>query len=141
MEKLFRVEHKSLIFKGTIKLPPVTKKNSQRILKNKKTGKRFIAQSERYKEYEKNCGYFLKSREPIEEKVNVMALYYMPTKRKVDISNLHSALHDVLVYHKILKDDNADIVGATDGSRVFYDKQNPRTEIYIQKMEGVEYEG
>jgi len=135
----FPVESKKIIFKKVIPLPPVTKKNSQRILINHSTGKRFIAPSKRFMDYQNNCGYFLKIPvEPIEERVNIMALYYMGTKRKVDISNLHSALHDVLVHYKIIKDDDSTIVVGTDRSRVLYDKDNPRTEIYIQKMEGVE---
>lgn len=41
--------------KFTIKLPPITKKNSQRIAINRRTGKPFILPSEKYKEYEKNA--------------------------------------------------------------------------------------
>ena len=67
----------------------------------------------------------------IDYPVNVKATYYMPTKCKVDIVNLHSALHDILVKCGVLKDDNCRIVVSTDGSRVRYDKENPRTEIEI----------
>lgn len=56
----------------------------------------------------------------------------MPTRRKVDKTNLESAIMDVLVDAKILADDNRNIVAATDGTRVYYDKENPRTEIYIE---------
>lgn len=41
-----------MIYKYTIPLPPVTKKNSQRILVNRKTGMPFIAPSSAYKHYE-----------------------------------------------------------------------------------------
>ena len=58
-------------------------------------------------------------------------IFYMPTKRKVDLSNLQSACLDILVENKILADDNSAIVVAHDNSRVRYDKENPRTEIVI----------
>ena len=38
---------------------------------------------------------------------------------------------DVLVKAGTLKDDSCSIVVSTDGSRVFYDKENPRTEVEI----------
>ena len=47
--------------------------------------------------------------------------------------NLHSALHDVLVEVGVLEDDNSQIVVSTDGSRVLYDKHNPRTEVEIER--------
>jgi hypothetical protein len=34
----------------------------------------------------------------------------------------------------ILKDDNYKIIHSVDGSRVLYDKNNPRTEILIEKI-------
>ena len=66
--------------------------------------------------------------------VNVKCVYYMPTKRKVDITNLMSATHDVLVKYQVLEDDNSKIIYSVDGSRVFYDKNNPRTEIEIEEI-------
>ena len=121
--------------KFIIKLPPVSKKNSQQILFNPKTGKRFIAPSEKYKEYEQNAGWFLPRRkEPIDYSINVKCLFYMPTKRKCDLTNLLEAVDDVLVKHGIIADDNYTIIESHDGSRVLYDKENPRTEIYINEV-------
>lgn len=120
-----------------IPLMPITKKNSQRILINPGTKRPFIAPSEKYKQYEKACGWMLaKYGQPkIDYPVNVKALYYMPTRRRVDLVNLHEALHDILVKHGILEDDNSNIVATTDGSRVLYDKVNPRTEVIITKID------
>ena len=121
--------------KFIIKLPPVSKKNSQQILFNPKTGKRFIAPSEKYKEYEQNAGWFLpRCKEPIDYSINVKCLFYMPTKRKCDLTNLLEAVDDVLVKHGIIADDNYTIIESHDGSRVLYDKENPRTEIYINEV-------
>lgn len=44
------------------------------------------------------------------------------------------AAHDTLVAAKILADDNNAIIASVDGSRVMYDKSNPRTEIFIEEM-------
>ena len=117
-----------------IELPPVTKKNSQRIMVNKKTGRPFIKPSKSYEEYEKAAGYFLRGRGlKINYPVNVKAIYYMKARYRVDLINLHEALHDVLVKYEVLEDDNAKIVVSTDGSRVEYDKERPRTEVIIER--------
>ena len=47
--------------------------------------------------------------------------------------NLLQAVDDILVEAGILADDNYCIVAGHDGSRVYYDKQNPRTEIGIEE--------
>lgn len=73
-----------------------------------------------------------KPKTPLSGRYNIRLLFYMPTRRKVDKTNLESAIMDVLVDAKILADDNRNIVAATDGTRVYYDKENPRTEIYIE---------
>lgn len=120
----------------TIALPPITKKNSQQILTNHKTGRPFIMPSKKYKEYESKAGVFLRPRppRPISCGLNVKCLFYMPTRRAVDLNNLLEAATDVMVKAKIIEDDNCNIVVAHDGSRVLYDKDNPRTEIIITKI-------
>lgn len=117
-----------------IELIPRTKKNSQRIFRGS-NGRVFIAPSKAYKDYEKEAGYFLRRPEnPIDYPVNVRALFYMPTRRRVDLVNLQEALCDVLVAHRIIADDNYRIVASMDGSRVMYDKYNPRTEVEITEV-------
>ena len=117
---------------------PVSKKNHQRIVTNRTTGKPFIIQSPQYEDYEATCGYFLnpKPRKPIDYPVNVKCIFYMPTRRRVDKSNLEAAIHDILVTYRVLADDNRDVIASTDGSRVFYDKEQPRAEITIEPYEG-----
>ncbi len=121
------------IYRFIIPLPPVTKKNHSNIFFNKATGKRFISTSDSYKQYEKDFLLLCPNIPIINYPINLKALYYMPTKRKVDLINLHSALHDCLVRANVLLDDDFSIVVSTDGSRVYYDKDYPRTEIYIEK--------
>ena len=127
------------MIKITIPLNPVTKKNQQQIFKNSRTGKPFITQSKRYKEYEKNCLELLKwlyRGKTIDYPVNIKAIYYRKTKHTVDISNLHSAMNDVLVKAKVIEDDSYKIVVGLDGSRVRFDRDNPRTEIEITRVDG-----
>ena len=50
------------------------------------------------------------------------------------MTNLQEAADDMLVHFKVLEDDNMTIVAGHDGSRVRYDKENPRIEITITKM-------
>ena len=126
--------------KVTILIPlnPYTKKNSSRVLyKNTPSGDRipFISPSAQYKQYEHECLMFLRALE-IDYPVNVEAHFYMETRRHVDLTNLNEALHDILVRGHVLKDDNASILVSTDGSRVYYDKENPRTEVIITRTEG-----
>ena len=125
----------------TIPLAPVTKKNSQKIIWNKAKGRPMIVPSDKYKEYEHACAWFMPHCKTIKEPVNVRALFYMPTRRRVDLVNLEEALLDVLVRYCVIDDDNAEIVAAMDGSRVLYDKANPRTEVIIEYLaEGEEDE-
>lgn len=67
--------------------------------------------------------------------MNVKAVYYMPNRRRVDLINLHEALHDILVHYKVLADDNCKIIVSTDGSYVDVDKWEPRTEVTITEVE------
>ena len=125
---------KKTLYTFVIPLPPVTKKNSSNIFVNKTTGKRFITPSDRCKQYEKDFILLCPPIPCIDYPINLKAIYYMPTNRKVDLINLHSCLHDCLVKKGVLLDDNCSIIVSTDGSRVYYDKLNPRTEVYIEKI-------
>jgi Holliday junction resolvase RusA-like endonuclease len=44
-------------------------------------------------------------------------------------------MDDILVKHKVISDDNYKIVASHDGTRVYVDKENPRVEIDIRKLE------
>ena len=120
----------------TIKLPPITKKNSQQIMTNKKTGRPFIMPSSQYKKYERDAARFLTPRppRPIECSLNIKCLFYLPTRRRTDLTNLLEAVDDLLVAEGIIADDHYGIVTAHDGSRCHYDKTNPRTEITITRL-------
>lgn len=115
---------------------PATKKNSMQIFKNRKTGQAFLTQSDRYKEYARDCArqitskYKLKINYPI----NLKCVYYRKTKHRVDLTNLLAATCDILKDCGVIADDNYKIVVSHDGSRVDFDKENPRVEIDIEKI-------
>lgn len=118
-----------------IPLAPVTKKNSQTIAVNRKTGKPFVLPSKKYKEYEYAAGYFLKAGTDARQyPVNVKCLFYMPTRRRVDLTNLLEAIDDILTRYGVVPDDNSNFIAGHDGSRVLYDHDNPRTEITITEL-------
>ncbi len=124
------------MIKFTLKLKPITKKNHQQILKNRVTGKLFVAPSKEYQEYEEAALWLIpKFRQlPINYPVNVKCLFYMPTKAKCDLTNLLESIDDVMVKAGLLADDNYTIIESHDGSRVLYDKDNPRTEVEITRI-------
>ena len=114
---------------------PRTKKNSARIL-NGRAGRPYVAPSKAFVEYEESCLWQIKRpQKSVSARVNVRCVYYMKTHRRVDLANLIEATTDILVKARVLEDDNCRIVAAHDGSRVDYDKQNPRAEIWIEEME------
>ena len=115
----------------TIRLAPITKKNHSTIITNKTTGKLMVIPSKQYKEYEHESAWFMPHIKTIDRPVNIRAVFYMPTRRRVDLVNLLQALCDILVKYSVIEDDNFNIVAGFDGSRVDYDKENPRTEVWI----------
>ena len=48
---------------------------------------------------------------------------------------MSASADDLLVTTGVIKDDHSGIVKSHDGTRVLYDKENPRTEIYIYDYE------
>lgn len=123
------------MLKFTIPLAPVSKKNSQQILTNKKTGRSFIMPSKVFKNYEEEALWYIPRGKYIDYPVSVKCLFYMPTLRACDLTNLLEAVDDVLVEAGLLVDDNYGIINNHDGSRVLYDKERPRTEVYIEVVE------
>ena len=55
-----------------------------------------------------------------------------------DLTNLLEAIDDILVSYGVLSDDNFTVIVSHDGSRVYIDKENPRTEITIESIENQE---
>ena len=111
---------------------PVTKKNSQRIIRLG-NGKRIIKPSAKFEAYQEAAGVFIPpdARKGLNGPHNVKCVYFMQNHRRVDLVNLLEATCDILVHYGVLADDNCQIVASCDGSRVEYSKENPRVEIEI----------
>lgn len=131
-------------WKYIIPLDPRTKKNSQMIAGSGskcpycgKFQRQFIRQGSANTQYTVKAYPYLnpKPEAPISTPVRIQYRFYMATRRKVDALNLQAAADDLLVEAGILEDDNSNIVKSHDGTRVLYDKQNPRTEIIITDYE------
>lgn len=112
-----------------------SKKNSQQIIYSK--GRPMIIQSKIYHEFERECGKFLfkYKKGKITYPINLKCLFYVPDKRKRDLTNLENAIADILVKYEILEDDNYNIIAGWDGSRIFYQKGTEKIEITIEKMD------
>lgn len=111
---------------------PYTKKNSQQIYRNRRTGKPRIAQSEQYQRYEEQCLWYLKQyKERFEGPIQVTATYWMPDKRSwPDLIGLLQATADILEAAGII--DNDRNIVSWDGSRIVgVDKKHPRAEVEI----------
>lgn len=114
----------------TIGIAPKTKKNYSQIIKTK--GKTMLIPSKQYLTYCNDCGWFIpKLDEPISTPVNIQCQFYMKTRGRVDLTNLLEAIDDILTKYGYIKDNDCTVVVGHDGSRVYYDKENPRTEITI----------
>lgn len=125
----------------TIPVHPVSKKNSQQIITLRtKYGKsrNIIIPSKKYKEFEAECLPFFtqvkKQAGVVDFPVNMAVSFFVSKKLKYDLTNLLEAIDDAAVKSGFILDDNRDIIAGHDGSRVFYDKYNPRIEITITEM-------
>ena len=114
---------------------PRSKKNSQQIFRGK-GGRPFITQSQQYKDYERECLRQLKEKhkQKIDYPVNVQMTFHMPTRRRCDLGNLQAAVLDILVKGGVLADDNRNIVAGMDGSRVYWNRNDPHVDIEITPM-------
>lgn len=125
-------------FSFTVYGQPRSKKNSQQVAFNRKTGKRFIRQSDSYLQYEQDISRQLYglglSGASIQYPVNVKCLFYRSDRRIVDLTNLLAAIDDIMVRAEVLADDNCKVIVGHDGSRVLYDPAAPRTEVTITEV-------
>ena len=125
------------MIKFTLPIRPVTKKNSGQIITV--GGFPRLISSKQYLQFEKDCQpYFkhvLNQIGQIDYPINLQAVFYVETKRRIDLPNLLNAVDDAMVKSELILDDNRDIIASHDGSRVYHDKFNPRIEIEITKQE------
>lgn len=123
-----------------IPVKPVSKKNHGRIITI--GGYPKLLPSKQYVEFEKECLPYLNlvKREAgvISYPVNIECLFFVDVRRKVDLTNLLNAIDDSMAKSGLIVDDNRDIIAGHDGSRVYFDKFNPRIEIRITEIKDYE---
>ena len=129
-----------MIYTYTIAGNPRSKKNNMRPAR-RRDGSLMLIQSQTYIDYANDAVPQLQPllqqqhHDAIDTAVNVKMIFYRSDRRLTDLVNLQNATLDILVQANILADDNYNIVASMDGSRVYYDKDNPRTEITITPVE------
>lgn len=122
--------------KIVVEANPRSKKNSQEIVFNKRTGKRMVIQNKRYTEFERECKkYMPKLENPIDYPVNLSCSFFVCDARRRDIANYIEAIQDILVKYNVLVDDNYNIITSLDNCKMEIDRDKPRIEIEITKKE------
>lgn len=121
-------------------MDPKPKKNTHRIAgcgvrcpMCGKYRKQFIRNADKTTEFAFKAACYLKPKpaSPIDQPIRLVYRLFTETRHRKDDLNLYEALDDILVKEGILKDDDRKIIRSRDGSRVLYDKADPRAEIYI----------
>ena len=119
---------------------PITKKNSPRILHNKKTGKPFVAPSAASQRWQRDAAIaILRQRRragwtrPFDVPVNMKALIYRKNDGPGDLDNYAAAICDALQAAGIVTNDR--LVRGHDGSRLLIDRDNPRVEVTVTELE------
>jgi Holliday junction resolvase RusA-like endonuclease len=116
----------------TILGPPRSKKNSMVAMCI--GGKPRLLQSKLYRDYEKDALKQLMAwgNLYIPGPVQVICRYFVPDKRRRDLTNLLAATHDILQKSGIIEDDS--LIVSVDCSRIVgVDRKNPRVEIEITR--------
>lgn len=130
-----------ILLNTTIKGQPRPKKNSMQF-KRLRNGRTVLLQSDTYNVYKDiftiQMRSVWKNKEPINQPVNIKMIYYRADNRKVDLVNLQNGTLDLLTECGVIADDNTKIVASMDGSRVYYDKKEPRVDIIIETFEDYE---
>ena len=113
---------------------PRSKKNSKIMIFTR--GKPMLISSKQFLEWHESAMWQLKKypQLKIDYPVNLECHFFMPNKRRCDLSNLYEGVQDALVEAEILEDDNYTIIASHDGSDVSVDRENPRIEIKIRAI-------
>lgn len=127
-----------IVRKFEIPVVPRSKKNSSQIIQCK--GRPILIPSKLYRQFENECLKVIPSkyRQNIDYPINIKAIFYTESRRRIDLTNLLEALDDMLVKAEVIKDDCRDIIVGHDFSRVYWNKENPHIEVEITKVENYE---
>ena len=109
---------------------PRTKKNSGRIVRNKRTGQPKLLPSEQWQRWV-NTSIVISEYpiEPIAVPVNCRAIFYRDARRG-DAVGYYQGLADLLEHRGIVTDDK--FIVSWDGSRLEVDRESPRVEVTLE---------
>lgn len=117
---------------------PRTKKTSNQVWKNPRTGKRKVGPSEAFLEWQEQAVFrvgganLLRIPQPWgQQPCNLHAVFYRDAKRG-DLAGYIQGLQDLLTKRGVWMDDV--VVRGLDGSRLRVDRANPRVEVVITEM-------
>lgn len=113
----------------TIPLEIRTKKNHSRVVNVH--GKPIVIPSKQYTDFEKEAIQYCPDWH-IDYPVIIKAVFYMRTRRRIDLNNALQ-FTDMLIKAGTIEDDNCNIIVGFDGSRIDYDKDYPRIEVELTK--------
>lgn len=118
-----------------------SKKNNKRLLKNSRTGKMFIASSEKFNEWHNQammdlCFRMNKDRGVFRDKqVEIELTFYNSDNRRHDLDNMTSSVLDLLVDTEFIDDDCCKAVNKVVAIFGGVDRQAPRVEVEINSVE------
>lgn len=119
-----------------------SKKNNKRILKNSRTGKMFIASSEKFNEWHEKalrevCLFSKAAKyrnKPRKNPLSIRMSFYNKDNRRHDLDNMVSSVLDLLVDAGYLEDDHCKIVSSMLVVFRGVDRKNPRVEVTITEL-------
>lgn len=104
------------------------------IVVNNQTGARFLQPNKLYREWARHAELQLRRQwrgQPLDSWLHVRALFFLPDKRRTDLSNLLEAPADALELAKVI--DNDYRIVSWDGSRRLLDRDQPRIELTLME--------
>lgn len=117
---------------------PRTKKTSNQVWKNRRTGKRIVAPSEAFLEWQEQAVFvvgganLLRIPQPWgDAPCNLSAVFYRDANRG-DLAGYVQGLQDLFTKRGVWLDDK--VVRGNDGQRLRVDAKNPRVEVVITEM-------
>lgn len=119
-----------------------SKKNNKRILKNSRTGNRFIANSEKFNDWHEKalrevCLFSKAAKyrnKPRKNPLSIRMSFYNKDNRRHDLDNMVSSVLDLLVDAGYLEDDHCKIVSSMLVVFRGVDRKNPRVEVTITEL-------
>ena len=113
-----------------------SKKNSKRIVHNKRTGKPIIISSERHNDWEKQVieevTEQFKGLRVTNYPIQIACKLFYKTRTKRDLDNQLSSILDVLKKAGVIEDDNMNYVNKIIVEFGGFDKENPRAEVTLE---------